>query len=63
MVNDIVEQCHNVAWELNKDRTLKEAFPEVEVYESDPEGDWGKGEKIHQKFVQGPVDLCIFVIT
>ena len=39
MVNDIVEQCHNVAWELNKDRTLKEAFPEVEVYESDPEGD------------------------
>lgn len=26
-------------------------------------GDWGKGERLHQKFVQGPVDLCIFVIT
>lgn len=37
-VNDIVEQCHSVAWELNKDRTLKEAFLEVEVYESNPEG-------------------------
>lgn len=26
-------------------------------------GDWVKGDRIRQKFVQGPVDLCIFVFT
>lgn len=26
-------------------------------------GDWVKAERIRQKFVQGPVDSCIFVIT